>query len=350
MNIIVTGAAGFIGSHTCLVLLEKGHNVIALDSFENSSPKSLERVLEIYRINSNNQMHNLKIFKGNLCDKSFVKEVFKSLLSANKNIDGVIHFAGLKSVAESIINPLIYWETNVLGTINLLDNMMEFNCENIVFSSSATVYKQKHGKLLKENCKVGPINPYGNTKLTIELILKDVFKSSPKFWKIASLRYFNPIGAHESGLIGEDPCGVPNNIFPLMTNTALGLQKELHIFGNDWPTKDGTPVRDFIHVMDLAESHIEILEHLILNKPTFFFLNVGTGLGTSVLELVKIFEKTNNIKIKYKFAKRRKGDIPFVVADNSLLISKFNFQLKRSLEDMCRDGWRWKTLNPNGFL
>ena len=181
------------------------------------------------------------------------------------------------------------------------------------------------------------------------MILEDLFKSSSKSWKIASLRYFNPIGAHSSGLIGEYPIGIPNNIFPLITNTALGIQKELNIFGNDWPTKDGTPVRDYIHVMDLAESHIKILEYLIPNKTTFFTLNIGTGLGTSVLELIKTFEKINNVKVNYKFVQRRNGDKPFVVADNSLLCSKFNLKPKRGIDEMCRDGWKWRQLNPLGF-
>ena len=348
-NILVTGGAGFIGSHTCLVLLEKGYKIFVIDSFENSSPKSLKRVLEIYQKKTNKSNDQLKIFKGNLCDKNFLREVFQSIKNINKKIDGVIHFAGLKSVAKSIFNPLIYWRTNVLSTINLLEIMEEYNCKNIVFSSSAIIYEQKDNLLLKEDGKLGPISPYANTKFTIEMILKDFFKSSPKSWKIACLRYFNPIGAHESGLIGENPKGIPNNIFPLITNTALGLQKELNIFGNDWPTKDGTPIRDYIHVMDLAESHIKILEYLTANKSTFFTLNIGTGLGTSVLNLIKTFERTNNVKVRYKFAKRREGDVPFLVADNSLLLSKFNLKPKRGLEDMCRDGWKWQSLNPNGY-
>ena len=348
-NILVTGGAGFIGSHTCLVLLEKGYKIFVIDSFENSSPRSLARVLELHKKKTNKSIDQLKIFKGNLCDKNFLREVFKFIGNLNKKIDGVIHFAGLKSVTNSILNPLLYWRTNVLGTINLLDIMKEYNCDNFVFSSSATIYDQKENILLKENGKLSPINPYANTKFTIEMILKDLSKSSSKSLKIASLRYFNPIGAHESGLIGEYPKGIPNNIFPLITNTALGLQKELNIYGNDWPTKDGTPVRDYIHVMDLAESHIKILEYLFSNKSTFLTLNIGTGIGTSVLKLINTFERTNNVKIRYQFAKRREGDTAFLVADNSLLLSKFNYKPKRGLEDMCRDGWKWISLNPNGY-
>lgn len=348
-NILVTGGAGFIGSHTCLVLLEKGYKVFVIDSFENSSPKSLERVLEIHKKKTNKLHNELKIFRGNLCDKEFLKDAFQFFKNTNQKINGVIHFAGLKSISNSIINPLMYWKTNVLGTINLLNLMEEYNCNNLVFSSSATIYERKDNFLLNEDTKLRPNNPYGNTKFTIEIILKDLIQSSSKSWKIASLRYFNPIGAHESGLIGEYPKGIPNNIFPLISYTALGRQKELNIYGNDWPTKDGTPVRDFIHVMDLAESHIKILEYLLSNKSSFLTLNIGTGIGTSILKLINTFEKTNNVKVRYKFVKRREGDNPFLVADNSLLLSKFNFKPKRALEDMCRDGWKWVSLNPNGY-
>ena len=344
-NILVTGGAGFIGSHTCLILLEKGHNVFVIDSFVNSSPKSLERVREIYLNQKKNPGNVLKIFEGSLSDKNFIKKVFLKIHELHKKIDGVIHFAGLKSVSQSVADPLIYWRTNLLGTINLLDVMVDFDCNNLVFSSSATIYQEKDDSLLNENSKLGPINPYGNTKMTIEIILKDLFKSTEKYWKFASLRYFNPIGAHESGLLGEYPKGIPRNIFPLILNTALGIQDELQIYGNDWPTVDGTGVRDYIHVMDLAESHIRILDFLILNNSIYLNINVGTGIGTSVLELIEVFEKTNNVRLKYTFSKRREGDISSVVADNSLLVSKFNFVPKRSLEDMCRDGWKWRSNN-----
>ncbi len=348
-NILVTGGAGFIGSHTCLALLENGNTVFVIDSFDNSSPKSLQKVIKLHKTKNYNFSNELKVFEGNLCNKEFIRGVFNFAKSINKEINGVIHFAGLKSVANSIIKPISYWRVNVLSTINLLDIMAEYNCENLVFSSSATVYEQKENLLLKEDSKIGPISPYAKTKFAIEMMLKDVFESSSKCWKITSLRYFNPIGAHESGLIGEHPKGIPNNIFPLITNTALGLQKELKIYGNDWPTEDGTAVRDYIHVMDLAESHTKILDYLIPNKSTFFTLNIGTGLGTSVLKLIRTFEQINNVKVRYKFAKRREGDVPFLVADNSLLLSKFNLKPKRGIELMCKDGWKWKKLNPNGY-
>ena len=347
-NILVTGGAGFIGSHTCLLLLKRNFNVYVIDSFRNSSPKSLERVLKICR-KDNNLYSNLEIFEGDICSKDFVENIFKNLLKRNIKIDGVIHFSGLKAVSESLVRPIEYWETNVSGSINLLKVMSKFECRNFVFSSSATVYDQRENSLLQESSKVGPINPYGQTKLTVELFLKNVFNSSIGEWKIASLRYFNPIGAHETGLIGEDPIGTPCNIFPLIVNTAMGLQKEVKIYGNDWPTSDGTPIRDYIHVMDLAESHIKTLEYLMNKKSAFITINVGTGIGTSVLELIKIFENVNKIRVPYIFSSRRPGDSAYVVADNSFLIKEIKFEPIMSITKMCVDGWKWKKLNPNGY-
>ena len=348
-TILVTGGAGFIGSHTCLLLLENNYKVYVIDSFQNSSQKSLHRVKEIYEKNSHISNLNLQVFKGDLCDKGFLENTFKIIFEENNSIDGIIHFAGLKSISESIKNPLFYWRQNILGTINLLEIMEESHCENFVFSGSATVYQQNSNCKLHESSPVGPINPYGNTKLTIEILLKDIFKSSKKKYKIASLRYFNPIGAHPSGLIGENPIGPPNNIFPLIANTAMGIQKRLKIYGNDWPTADGTPIRDYIHVMDVAEAHIKVLEYLICSKSEYLDVNIGTGKPTSVLELIDTFEKVNNIKVPYIFDKRRKGDNCFVVANNDLMTSKFKIFPKFSLEQMCKDGWRWKKFNPRGY-
>ena len=345
--ILVTGGAGFIGSHTCLVLLENGYKVCVIDSFETSSPKSLKRVLEISRLK--NQRAFLKIFKGSLCDRKFINDVFSYIYNFHQKIDGIIHFAGLKAVQESIFNPISYWKNNLQGSINLIDVMNEYGCLNLVFSSSATIYQNRDNDLLSEDSDLGPINPYGNTKLCIEMLLKDLFKSKKKYWNFASLRYFNPIGAHESGLIGENPIDVPNNIFPLISNTALGLQKVFRIYGKDWPTADGTPIRDYIHIMDLAEAHLRILEYLISNPSEYLNINIGTGKGTSVLELIQIFERVNNIKVNYIFSERREGDSAYSVADNSLLVSKFNFSIKRNVEEMCRDGWKWRTNNPNGY-
>ena len=350
-TILLTGGAGFIGSHTSLVLLEKGFRVYVIDSFENSSEKSLERVLDIFNSKHNilKSSPNLSIFKGDIRNKNFLNEVFSKILSNNNKIDGIIHFAGVKSVFESFQNPLLYWKTNVAGTINLLETMIKYKCKNLVFSSSATIYKQKDKCLFDEKSKLSPINPYGNTKHTVEKLLEDIFKSKNNEIKFASLRYFNPIGAHSSGLIGENPIGTSNNLFPLIVNTAMGIQKVLKIYGNDWPTKDGTPIRDYIHVMDLAEAHIKVMDYLIKSKPLYMNLNVGTGIGTSVLELVKTFEKVNEVKVPYVFVDRRKGDMPYVVADNSLSISKVSLRYKKNIEDMCRDGWKWKKLNPVGY-
>ena len=348
-NILVTGGAGFIGSHTCLVLLEKGYKVFVIDSFENSSPKSLKKVLEIIKLKNIKSDTNLKSFKGDICNISFIDSVFSEIIKNYKSLDGVIHFSGLKSVAESIYNPISYWKTNVLGTINLLEIMSKYKIRNLVFSSSATIYAHSQRYSLKETSELKPINPYGNTKLTVEILLDDLFKSSCKSWRLASLRYFNPIGAHKSGLIGEDPKGNPHNIFPLIINTALGLQKELKIYGNDWPTTDGTTLRDYIHVMDLASAHISVLEYLISNKPNYIKINIGTGNGTSVLELIRTFERVNKVKVPYVFSDRRPGDLCSLVADNSILISKLEIRPKMSIEEMCRDGWKWKKLNPNGY-
>ncbi len=348
-NILVTGGAGFIGSHTCLSLLAKGYQVYVIDSFVNSSPKSLEKVLEINYLKEPNVQEKLKVFNGDLRDINFLENVFLEITKNEKHVDGVIHFAGLKSVSDSINQSLKYWQVNVNGTINLLEIMEKYNCRTLVFSSSATIYDSSGTNLLSEQSPIKSINPYGTTKLTIEALLNDVFEDPNKNFKFASLRYFNPIGAHSSGLIGEDPQGKPNNIFPLINNTALGIQKELKIYGNDWPSKDGTPIRDYIHVMDVAEVHIKVLENLFQSESKYLKLNVGTGIGTSVLELVKIFEKVNKVKVPYVFSNRRNGDAFHVVADNTYLASELNIFPKISIEEMCRDGWKWKKLNPNGF-
>ena len=284
-----------------------------------------------------------------MCNKSFLEKVFKIIILKNRSIDGVIHFAGVKSVSESIKNQFFYWRTNLLGTINLLEIMSKYNCTNFVFSGSATVYNQTENFLLNEKSALGPINPYGNTKLSVEILLKDIFQSSNKDFKFASLRYFNPIGAHPSGLIGEDPVGIPNNIFPLITNTALGIQKELKIFGNDWPTTDGTPIRDYIHVMDVAESHLKVLEYLMSKKRKCLNLNIGTGKATSVLELISTLRKLIMLKFHLYFLKEEEEMRAILLPIIEVMISKFKIFPKYNLEDMCRDGWKWKKLNPNGY-
>ncbi len=340
-NILVTGGSGFIGSHTCLYLLEKGFNVFIIDSFQNSSEKVIERILEIYKSGNNNPNINFEVFKGDLCDKKFLKDVFLEITKVNKEIDGVIHFAGFKSVAESIIEPLSYWRNNLIGTINLLEIMNEFNCKSLVFSSSATVYEPRENLILNESSKLGPINPYGSTKYTIEILLKDLFKSSVNYWKLASLRYFNPIGAHSSRLLGENPVDNPNNLMPIINNVAAGNFKELKIFGSDWETKDGTCVRDYIHVMDLANGHTLALNNILNSEPKNIQINLGTGKGTSVLQLVKTFQKVNNVKVPYKFSNRRKGDVAISVADNKLAKSFLKWLPQRNVEMMCIDSWEW---------
>lgn len=347
-NILVTGAAGFIGSHICLLLLEKGYNVIAFDSFENSSIKSLENVKKILEIKKKKVSDNIQIIKGDLKKKVDVTEIFERSLKFNQPIQAVIHMAGLKSVLESTNDPLSYWENNTSGSINLFQAMKNYECKTIVFSSSATVYENSKN-LINEDQELKPVNPYGNTKLSIENILNDLYLSDSSKWRIVLLRYFNPIGAHPSGLIGEDPQSKVNNIFPKITNAAIGLIDEIKIYGSDWPTKDGTGVRDYIHVMDLAEGHLSALNYIKQNDPKILALNLGTGIGTSVLNLINTFERVNNVNIPFKFESRRVGDNAIVVADNSLAKSTLNWEPQRDLEDMCKDGWNWKLTNPNGY-
>ncbi len=349
-KILITGGAGFIGSHTCLALMEKGYEVIVIDSFINSKPRSLEMVKKIYTKNSGGkQKAKIKICKGDLRNKEDLRKIFFEEIDQGVPISGVIHFAGLKAVNESIRNPLMYWENNLVSSINLLKVMKENECKHIVFSSSATVYGLSNKSNIKENSPLKPINPYGNNKETIEKILNDLFKSSSKDWCIANLRYFNPIGAHQSGLIGENPLGVPNNIFPIILKVASGNLSNLEIFGNDWPTSDGTCIRDYIHVMDLAEGHLKTLEFLFKNNSQILNLNLGTGRGISVLELVNTFERINNVNIPFKFVERRLGDACRVVADNTLAKTVLNWSPSKTIEQMCKDGWQWKVLNPNGY-
>ena len=349
-SILVTGGAGFIGSHTCLLLLEKGYVIFIMDSFVNSSNESIKKISEILKQQDINIEGRIYLIKGDLTKKCDIEKVFEMSFNLKKNIEAVVHFAGLKSISKSINEPLKYWENNVIGTINLLKIMEKYNCKTIVFSSSATVYKANSDKLLKEDDICEPVNPYGYTKLTIERILYDIYNSYPSNWRIASLRYFNPAGAHYSGLIGEDPFGNPNNLYPQITKAAIGKLDEIKIFGSDWGTKDGTGIRDYIHVMDLAEGHLSALNHLLREKPQNLTINLGTGKGTSVLELIKIFEKVNSVEIPFSFDERRPGDKSFVVADISKAKLKLNWAPKFSIEDICRDGWNWQLNNPNGFM
>ncbi len=348
-SILITGGAGFIGSHTCLLLLEKGYIIFIVDSFINSSDQSIERISTILKKQGINIEGRIYLIKGDLKKKCDIEKVFEMSFTLQKNIECVIHFAGLKSVFDSVRKPINYWENNVNGTINLLKVMEKYNCRNIVFSSSATVYKINTSEPVGENDPCQPVNPYGNTKLAIEKFLNDLYKSQPNSWRIACLRYFNPVGAHESGLLGECPLNRPNNLYPRITRVAIGKIDKIKIFGLDWPTRDGTCIRDYIHVMDIAEGHLLTLDHLLKEKSQFLTLNLGTGKGTSVIELIRKFEKVNNVKIPFSFDKRRIGDSPFVVADNSLAMSILNWTPKKNIDDACRDGWNWQLKNPNGF-
>ena len=345
-SILVTGGTGFIGSHTCILLLEKGFVLFILDSLVNSSEKQVEKIINILEDKGIESRKKIYLIKGDIKNQGDIEKVFQLSHKIKRNINAVIHFAGLKSVSESILKPSNYWENNLLGTINLLKIMEKFGCRNFVFSSSATVYK-KSNNFLNENDVCEPINTYGQTKLSVEKLLNDIYNSAPSKWRIICLRYFNPIGSHESGLIGEAPIAKPNNLFPLITRVAISKTDSIKIYGSDWPTPDGTGIRDYIHVMDLAEGHFFALRHLLKKKSQFIILNLGTGIGTSVLDLIKIFQKVNNVEIPFIFEDRRPGDNAFVVADNSLAKSILGWIPKRNIEDMCRDGWKWQLMHSN---
>ena len=348
-TILVTGGLGFIGSHTCVVLLEKGYKILILDSLINSSKKVIEKIKKIFSLTKYDLNEQIQFYECDLRDKFKLEKIFTKITSDSKKIDAVIHFSGLKAVEESVQDPLRYFDFNVLSTINLLKIMEKFNCKKIVFSSSATIYGNsgKDSKI-KEDANIDPKNPYGETKVVIEKILQNLFLSSNS-WSISILRYFNPIGAHPSGLIGENYLGLPNNIFPIINQVASRERKNLNIFGNDWETHDGTGVRDYIHVMDLADGHVLALEYLFKNNGEIIHLNLGTGIGTSVLELISVFKTVNNLEIPYLFSQRRKGDVASLVADITLAKEKLNWFPTRDLKKMCRDGWKWKKQNIDGF-
>ena len=341
-TILATGGLGFIGSHTCVSLLENNFNVFIVDSLVNSTEDNLFSIEKIRNLSKKSQLGKIIFCKGDIRDKNFIKNTFKKAQLENMPIEAVIHFAGLKSVNESIDKPLIYWETNVFGTVNLLCVMQEFNCKKIVFSSSATVYKPGAIELFTEQSELGPINPYGSTKLAVEKMLGDLVNEKSNDWKIINLRYFNPVGCHKSGFLGESPKGRPNNLFPILLKVASGEYRNLSIYGNDWPTNDGTCIRDYIHVMDLAEAHVASLAFILNSSPTLLTLNIGTGCGKSVLEVVETFKKVNNCDLRYNYSPRRKGDAPYVVANNNLALEKLNWTPKRDLNQMCEDAWRWK--------
>ncbi len=331
MNILVTGGCGYIGSHTCCELLNKGHNVIIIDNLSNSKKEVVNYIKEITG-------RDVTLYIGDVCDKDLLRKIF------NKNkIDSVIHFAGYKAVGESVKLPLKYYRNNLDSTLSLCEVMSEFDCKNLVFSSSATVYGIPKKLPIKEDFPLSTTNPYGTTKLMIERILKDLY-TSDNTWHIALLRYFNPIGAHSSGLLGEDPNGIPNNLMPYIVKVATGELECLSIFGDDYDTKDGTGVRDYIHVVDLALGHIAAIEK-IDKEPGVYTYNLGTGVGYSVLELVKTFSKVNNIIVNYKIAPRRPGDIAECYADTTKASDELHWHATKTIEDMCRDSYNFAIKN-----
>ncbi|MDX4050882.1 UDP-glucose 4-epimerase GalE [Aliarcobacter skirrowii] len=337
--ILITGGAGYIASHTLIELSKDGFDFIVYDNLSNSSKESLKRVKKITGV-------KVKFVKGDIRDKKALRKVFKKY-----SIDSVIHFAGLKAVAESVANPLSYYDNNVIGTIRLLEVMKEFDCKKIVFSSSATVYGNPESCPIDESFPVGgTTNPYGTSKYMIERILEDLYISDNSF-KAVILRYFNPVGAHESGLIGEDPNGIPNNLMPYISQVAVGKLKELSVFGSDYETKDGTGVRDYIHVVDLANAHVKAIEYLgnETSASSVLKVNIGTGTGYSVLDMIKAFEKASGQKIPYKLVPRRAGDIATCYSNPQKAKEILDWEAKFNLEDMCKSSWNWQSKNPKGY-
>lgn len=339
--ILNTGGLGFIGSHTCINLISQGIDVLVIDSLVNSSIENLNKINKIVNKKNSKRRGKISFIKGDLRDRQLLNNVFENQIKLNKPISSVIHFAGLKSIPDSLKYPLNYWEVNINVTLSLLSVMEKFNCNNLVFSSSASIYETSLGKKLVENSFKKPINPYGNTKLTIEKILKDLFLSDKDKWKIINLRYFNPVGSHFSGEIGEEPKNESTNLFPVLQKVITGSLSELSIYGNDWPTPDGTCVRDYIHVMDLAEAHFAALKFIGENSPQFVSLNIGTGLGYSVLEIIQKYCSLNKVSIPFKMVGRRPGDSPYLVADNTLALKLLDWRPVRTLDDICIDNYRF---------
>ena len=336
MTILLTGGAGFIGSHTCVELLAAGHDAIIVDNFVNSQPEAVRRIEEI-------SGKKVKLYEADVCDKAAMNRIFDE-----NAIDAVIHFAGLKAVGESVHIPLTYYRNNLDSTLTLCEVMAAHGCKRIVFSSSATVYGVPEEVPLREDmfCK-GCTNPYGWTKYMIEKILQGVVTADPE-WSVVLLRYFNPIGAHESGRIGENPNGIPNNLMPYITKVAAGQLKQLSVYGNDYATHDGTGVRDYIHVVDLAKGHVKACAFAAEHKGCEI-INLGTGVGYSVLDIVNAFQRVNNVPVPYVIAPRRAGDVDACFADPTKAKELLGWQAEKSLEDMCRDSWRWQSNNPNGY-
>jgi UDP-glucose 4-epimerase len=335
MSILVTGGAGYIGSHSVVKLLEAGLKVVVLDNLSNSNPEVFKRIKQITGL-------GLRFIEGDILDKDKLESVF-----ADNDIEAVVHFAGLKAVGESVEMPLEYYHNNVAGTINLCRAMERHGVKRMVFSSSATVYGTGNPSPLTEDMPLSTTNPYGSTKLMIEQILQDIYASGSA-WRIAILRYFNPIGAHESGTIGENPKGIPNNLMPYITQVAVGKREKLMVFGDDYDTPDGTGVRDYIHVEDLARGHVKALKRLA-NAEGLHTYNLGTGTGYSVLDVVSAFENATGIKINHEIAERRIGDVAECFADPSKALEELSWKAEKTLEEMCRDSWRWQKGNPEGY-
>jgi len=334
--ILVTGGAGYIGSHTCVELLRAGHNITIFDNFCNSHPESLERVQRITG-------KRFRFIRDDIRDRGALVTTLRE-----SGAQSVIHFAGLKAVGESVQQPLSYYDNNVMGSMRLLEAMGICGVKTLVFSSSATVYGDPQRLPLTEDHPLSATNPYGQTKLTVEQMLRDLQRSDTS-WRIGILRYFNPVGAHESGLIGEDPQGTPNNLMPFVAQVAVGLRPHLNVFGNDYPTPDGTGVRDYIHVVDLALGHLKALEALRRSPAECLTVNLGTGTGYSVREIVRAFEEASGKRVAYTVAPRRPGDVAACYADPSKAATLLGWRAERNLADMCADAWRWQSLNPHGY-
>ncbi|MBU3205324.1 UDP-glucose 4-epimerase GalE [Clostridium algidicarnis] len=335
MSILITGGAGYIGSHTSVELLNAGYDIVIADNFSNSKPEVLNRIKELTG-------KGFKFYEVDVLDKDALSQVF-----SQNDIEAVIHFAGLKSVGESVAMPINYYYNNITGNLILAEVMAKHNVKKIVFSSSATVYGMNNISPLTEDLPLSTTNPYGSTKLMGEQIFQDIYVSDNE-WSIALLRYFNPIGAHESGRIGEDPKGIPNNIMPYITQVAVGKREKLNVFGNDYDTHDGTGVRDYIHVVDLAKGHLKAVEKIMETKGVKIY-NLGTGIGYSVLDLVKNFEEATGVKVPYVITKRRPGDIATCFSDPTKALKELNWKTEKTLKDMCKDSWKWQSNNPKGY-
>jgi UDP-glucose 4-epimerase len=335
MNILVTGGAGYIGSHTAVELLYESYGIVLLDNFSNSKPEVINRIKKITG-------KDFRSYNIDLLDEKKLRMVFEE-----NQIDAVMHFAGFKAVGESVVEPIKYYQNNVVGSLALCETMNRYNVKKIVFSSSATVYGMDNISPLTEDMTLSTTNPYGSTKMMIEMMLRDLNYSDPN-WRVSILRYFNPIGAHVSGLIGEDPNEEPNNLMPYITQVAVGIRDKLTIFGNDYPTHDGTGVRDYIHVVDLARGHIRALER-VLEEPGIDVFNLGTGIGCSVLELIRAFEEATGKKIPFAIGSRRLGDVAVCYANPDKAAKILDWRAEKNIHDMCRDSWRWQSKNPEGY-